>query len=155
MSNFVRNNHDDLFNAIEKLIAMLSLSLNIGKNLEPHQLAPLAKEIYHKYYFYSIDEIALVFRKGAQGEFGKLFDKLDRSTIMEWFTIYDTRDRMPIVENHRTQQEEAQKQENTNSLYAMLGGDLGINKLKKELTPDEEKEANYQTIRQKYFEGKK
>jgi hypothetical protein len=151
LSNFVKNNYNDLFLAIEKLLVMLILRLNVGKNLEPHQLTPLAKKIYSKYYFFSLDEIALVFSKGSSGEFGPLYNKLDEETIMSWFPKYQEIYRDNIVDNYRQQQNNEYEKDNLNEVFSKLGGIDGINKLKDKLSEEDQKQADYEEYRKKYF----
>jgi hypothetical protein len=102
----------NLYLCIEHLLVKLSLSLNIGKNLGEWQIVELAGDIYQKYYFYSLEEIILVLKKGRNGEFGQIYDRLDASVIMGWFDKYDTSDeRANLVQNRRINKAQEEKKE--------------------------------------------
>jgi hypothetical protein len=153
MSNFVKSNKNDLFMAIEKLIAMLVMSVNVGKTIQPNQASSVAMAIYKRYYFYSLDEIALVFRKGKQGDYGILYDKLDEGTIMEWFKKYDMDERMPYVENFRTQQNN--ETENTEgSLWNTSKGKEFLKSMVSHFEAIETDEDKFKKYREEYINNK-
>jgi hypothetical protein len=161
MSNFKKKHPAQLFDSIEKLLALLSMSLNIKNNLEPHQLAPLARAIYGKYYFYSLDEFALILRMGKQGELiskdeGKMYGKLDEETIMTWFKIYDDRFREAFVIQERTRQNEENRKGNIDGVLENLGGYDLVKKFTEDLISEDQRRKNdMQEYRERYFKTRK
>ncbi len=158
MSNFVKEFRPQLLTSIEKLLAMVAVSINVGKNITVKQLPGLAEEIYQKYYFYSIDEIALVLRKGKQGEYGKSYDRLDGMIILEWFSKYDINEREMYVTNARQQLNNDYERGSINAIYEMIGQDgvkKIIEKFEKEKEDTENREEGFQSFRDKYFKENK
>jgi hypothetical protein len=117
LSTFRRQNESAFFNNLETLIIRLSLSFNVGKNIESWQVADIATDLFHKYHYFSLEEFILVLKKGRSGEFGKTYDRLDGAIIMDWFEKYDTSDeRMVLVQQKRIALAKQDKQENEQML---------------------------------------
>lgn len=117
LSSYKRESEDVLYANLETLLIRLSMSFNLGKNLEPWQISEIATDVYQKYYFLSIEEFILVLKKGRTGDFGKVYDRLDGAIIMEWFDKYETsEERQSLVEQRRIAQERQDKQESEKSL---------------------------------------
>lgn len=167
LSSFVREFPDQLYKSIEILIAKLAMSVNVKYNIEPEQAPDIAHAIYRKYYFYSIEEVALVLRMGSEGDLimkdesdnlmkGKIYDRLSKDIILDWFKIYDQRHREPIVNNVRNKETEEYKQ-GQEDMLAVFGGEIG-NRIKERLTreiaEEQAKEESFKSWREKYF-GKK
>ncbi len=152
MSNFVKENKENLFDCIEKLLAVISFTLNVKNNLKASQLAPLAREIYSKYYFYSIDELSLVLSKGSQGDFGSLMHKFDKETIFDWFRQYEEM-REPYVENARQQAEKKDKVD-SDKFWSSPEAKEFLRKTKEKLESVETSEQKYQRMREEYFSNK-
>lgn len=121
LAQFRKENPESLYLVIETLLVKLAMSLNIGKNLEQWQITELAGDICQKYYFYSLEEIILVFKKGRIGEFGQLYDRLDSSVVMAWFEKYDTsEERMKLVQNFRVSQIHNDKKDQETQLSKLM-----------------------------------
>lgn len=144
MSEFRKDNGAELFESIEKLIATTVMGLNIKFNLNINQIPPLARSIYSKYYFYSLDEIGLIFRMGRQGELGALMHKLDEETVMNWFKTYDLEYRESLVIHARGQLNKEYEQENAKAVIEALGGDELISRFVNKIK--EEKETKEQIL---------
>lgn len=144
MSEFRKDNGPELFESIEKLIATTVMGLNIKFNLGVNQIPPLARAIYSKYYFYSLDEIGLIFRMGRQGELGPLMHKLDEETVMDWFKTYDLEYREALVINARTQLNNKYERENASVVIEALGGDALVSRFVNKIK--EEKETKEQIL---------
>ena len=132
---------------IERLLAGLALSLNVGKNLEPYQLAPLSVKIYAKYYYLSFDEIMYVFDKGSSGQYGKIYDRIDEEIILGWLSNYDTGERLEIASKKHNQDIEQSK---------MSSDEINIlSKVYEKVIQDQEaekvKEENFKKFREQYF----
>ena len=140
---------------IERLLAGLALSLNIGKNLEPHQLSGLAKKIYAKYYYLSFDEIMHVFDKGSCGSYGKLYDRIDEEIIFSWLEKFDVDERISIAEKSNSddiKEFKIQQKEHDEFLAKHLS--KYTEKLTQELEQEKIKEENYKKFREQYFSKK-
>lgn len=71
--------------------------VSVGKTFEPEMLPLIQHSIFKKYYYLTLEEYAYVLRMGAAGEYGKIYDRIDLNVIMNWFEIYDTKERMAVV----------------------------------------------------------
>lgn len=144
-----------IFTIIEKLLAALSLSLNVGKNLEPHQLDALAKKIYAKYYYLSFDEIMYVFDQGTTGKYGKLYDRIDEEVIFSWLEKYDTDERIQIANKKNSDEMEVLKQEKIEEDLLIAKHLVSFStELIKEVEQKKKKEEDYKLYRDKYFTSK-
>lgn len=140
---------------IERLLAGLALSLNVGKNLEPHQLSGLAKKIYAKYYYLSFDELMYVFDKGSSGSYGKIYDRVDEEIIFTWLEKFDTDERLNLAHKSTSEEIESQRQQKEieDNFLADLLKPL-TEKLTAELDGEKQKEDNYKKFREQYFNNK-
>lgn len=84
-------------NAIVEIIAFSAGLLNIGKNLQAHQIGFLADEILQDWYWLKIGELKFIMQQGVLGAYGELYDRLDVNMVMEWIAAYDAQ-RTEIVE---------------------------------------------------------
>lgn len=75
--------------SVGRLIAMYAGLLNIGKNLQPFQISTIASELCADYHYLTLVEVQYVMKQGVKGAYGKLYDHLDISVILEWFAQYD------------------------------------------------------------------
>jgi len=76
--------------AVIETVAFAAGLLNIGKNLQPHQIEFLADEILRDWYWLKISEIKFVMMEGVRGNYGQIYDCLDFRTVMEWICKYDS-----------------------------------------------------------------
>lgn len=158
----VRENKNDVYLAIEMLLANLAMQVNVKFNIEPHQAPGIAQTIYKQYYFYSIEEIALVLRMGSEGVLfdekggGKIYDRLSKDTIMTWFVIYDSRHRTALVENSRANLNKEYETGNEEAKAVLSGMWAKVAKaMDEEEDSAKKKEEAYRAYKQKYFEDKK
>lgn len=86
-------------------IGFASGLLNIGKNLQPHQIDFLADEILREWYWLKISEMKFVMLEGVRGNYGELYDCLDFRTVMQWLAKYDEQ-RTAVVEQENGQKVE-------------------------------------------------
>jgi hypothetical protein len=165
LSSMIKEHSTNVYLAIEMLLANLAMQVNVKFNLEPHQAPGIAQTIYKQYYFYSIEEIALVLRMGSEGVLidekgsGKIYDRLSKDVIMVWFVIYDSRHRAALVENTRSnlnKEYEKMGQENKEAMEKISAMWGKIAKAMDEETDSlAKKEKAYQEAKRKYFEDKK
>lgn len=145
----------DVYRAIEVLVANLAMQVNVKYNIEPHQAPDIARGIYKKYYFYSIEEIAIVLRKGGEGELGQIYDRLSKDIILKWFIEYDTRFRDQLVNSTR-QQINNEYEQGQEEISTILGPAIAkiIEKMDKEDQEATDKEKNYKAFKEEYFKSK-
>lgn len=133
---------------IERLLAGLALSMNVGKNLQPHQLDGLAKKIYAKYYYFSFDELLYVFDKGASGGYGKIYDRIDEEIIFTWLESFDTGERIQIAENANVSEIESYEEQKKAELEFLS---RLLEPVAQVLEEEKQKEENYKKFREQYF----
>lgn len=140
---------------IERLLAGLAMSLNVGKNLEPHQLSGLAKKIYAKYYYLSFDELMHVFDKGSSGGYGKIYDRVDEEIIFTWLEKFDTDERINIAQISISEEIENQKEQKEieDNFLADILKPL-TEKLTAELDGEKKNEEDYKKFKEQYFNNK-
>lgn len=74
--------------AVSEMIAQAAALLNVGKNIQPHQIGFLADDIQREYYFLTIGEIRYIMERGIRGEYGTSYDRIDAQTVSEWIENY-------------------------------------------------------------------
>lgn len=74
--------------AVEMIIAEAATLLNIGKNLQPHQINYLACEILQEYYWLNLADIRLIMKQGIAGKYGQIYDRLDVQVALDWLAQY-------------------------------------------------------------------
>tara|TARA_R110000744_G_scaffold87868_1_gene171462 strand:+ start:3021 stop:3578 length:558 start_codon:yes stop_codon:yes gene_type:complete len=80
---------DSLHALIEIHIWNLNSTMNLQNKLNEAQVMEIAVEIISMYYYLTMEDIYLIFRKAKRGEFGKVYGSLSMIDIFEWFTKYD------------------------------------------------------------------
>lgn len=73
---------------IETWIINLSEFVNLGKGMSPSQVIETALMIMDEFYYMSLADINLVFRRAKSGYYGQLYDRLDGQIILGWFRAY-------------------------------------------------------------------
>lgn len=97
--------------SVERLIVMYAGLLNIGKNLQPFQISTIASEVCADYHYLTLAEVQYVMKQGVKGSYGKLYDHLDISIILEWFAQYDA-ERVEIAASRAREAHKAVLKEN-------------------------------------------
>lgn len=77
--------------------------LNATNSLTTAQIADLTVRISKQYYYFRLDELVYVLDRGAQGEYGRDYNRVDAGLIMGWLEQYDTTERLWAVEEARQQ----------------------------------------------------
>lgn len=75
--------------AVIQIIAEAAALLNIGKNLQPHQIEFLAEDILQDWFYLTIGEIRYIMQQGIRNRWGNIYDRLDVETVMGWIGQYD------------------------------------------------------------------
>lgn len=91
---------------MEMLVQMISNVndfFNVSRPMNAVQIMETAKLISKVYYFLKFEEIKFVFENAKTGTWGKIYERLDGSVILEWFEKYDLQ-RTHAVEMERVSQ---------------------------------------------------
>lgn len=75
--------------AVIQIIAEAAALLNIGKNLQPHQIEFLAEDILQDWFYLTIGEVRYIMQQGIRNRWGNIYDRLDVETVMGWIGQYD------------------------------------------------------------------
>lgn len=137
-----------------KLLVLCADSITVNNKFGLAQIPMYREAIFKKYYFLTIDEIAYVLKNGIMGAYKKEYNKLDLETLMTWFEIYDTSERMEWLDmrNHNEKIESIKQLEKTTAIVPKEVTD----KIIKSLVGDsEEKESRYKIIKEKFIEDQK
>lgn len=73
---------------IESWIVNLRMFFNVGRAMTDAQTFETAMMIVEEYPYLNIADINLIFKNAKLGKYGKLYDRLDGSIILEWFERY-------------------------------------------------------------------
>lgn len=74
--------------AIVDIVSRAAAMLNVGKQLQPHQVEFLADEILLEYYWLNIGELRYLFLQGTRGEYGTIYDRFDSTVVFGWIEKY-------------------------------------------------------------------
>ena len=79
-------------NALEQIlqymIAKTVKAFNISRNMDPEQIVELSSQIRSDFYYLKLSEIFFVLKEARSGKMGKIYERLDEPTIMQWFNDY-------------------------------------------------------------------
>lgn len=83
-------NEEELVEDIMLLLIWLKKQLNINNNISPEQIKSLAVELVEEKELMSItvDELAVIFKNGKNGNYGSDFHRLDAQIIYGWIRKY-------------------------------------------------------------------
>ena len=98
---------------IMQLVTRCTQLLNVQNNMNAMQIEFCAEQILEKMWMYSLEDIQLCLDRGAIGEYGTIYNRIDPATILAWFPQYDQQ-REPFVTAIR----EAKQQ--GNNIYEMF-----------------------------------
>lgn len=78
----------DLLKVIIFLIKNLCDSLNIKENMNALQILETANEIMEKFTHESLDDLILCFKKAKNGEYGIIYNRMDRAVLLAFWAKY-------------------------------------------------------------------
>jgi len=89
ISAFAKNiSQDAVLAMIELHLIALNESLNVHQKLSEYQMKEISVEIISLFYYMTMTEIALVFRRAKRGFYGEIKFSIDISKIIQWFEQY-------------------------------------------------------------------
>ena len=72
-----------------QLVTRCTQLLNVQNNMNSVQIEFCAENILDKMWMYSLEDIQLCLDRGAIGEYGTIYNRIDPATILAWFPLYD------------------------------------------------------------------
>jgi hypothetical protein len=66
-----------------------------------------------KMWMYSLEDVQLCLDRGAIGEYGTIYNRIDPATILAWFPLYDQQ-RQTAIESHN------EKEKQNNNIYEIF-----------------------------------
>lgn len=100
-----------------KMITEISLFVNVGKNMDIDQINQTANLLYEKCMVLKIEDLKLFSKKFRTGEFGKLYDRLDGTIIIEAMDVYFDK-RMTYAESIHMQEHHQRKKEEKDEIQS-------------------------------------
>lgn len=85
---------------VAQMLAWVNALLNVGKGLRGEQLQPTAQLLVEENRMLNVADFRLALKKGAKGDYGTTYDRLDVQVIQTWLNQYWS-DRLEAAEQHR------------------------------------------------------
>ena len=89
VSGLRKADEDGVAEAVGNLLIYLAQQFNVVRNLTNTQVLILSQELPRRYWRWHIDEFAYVLKEAIAGTWGKVYDRLDPPTVLEWFAAYE------------------------------------------------------------------
>jgi len=136
----------DMNATLHYLIYWVRDSLSVGKSLTDKQIAIAGELIFDDYYYLTIADFKLCFKKGIKGEYGKLYDRIDTQILYEWVSAY-ANERFEYIRELGSEETEHNKKEYYDAAIVKKMQDMLEKKVRKELVEKQyQKTFHYQTI---------
>jgi hypothetical protein len=78
----------DIASAIDWQVEILTMTLNIGNNLNTFQKKDLVYNFLDKYSHETLEDFVLCFKMAKDGQFGIIYNRIDREVINTWMQKY-------------------------------------------------------------------
>jgi hypothetical protein len=98
---------------IMQLVTRCTQLLNVQNNMNAMQIEFCAENIMEKMWMYSLEDVQLCLDRGAIGEYGTIYNRIDPATVLTWFPLYDAQ-RQTAIEMHN------EKEKQANNIYEMF-----------------------------------
>jgi len=72
-----------------ELVTRCTQLVNVQNNMNALQIEFCAENILEKLWMYSLEDVQLCLDRGAIGEYGTIYNRIDPATILAWFPLYD------------------------------------------------------------------
>ena len=150
--------------SIDILLCGMVDKIKVANKFSEGEIPFLIDAIYKSYWYFTLDEIAYVFKKGITGDFKKPYNKLDIETVLDWLHEYDSKERLNLLEkrDHNKKMEAKQLQESTFKEVSKEFVNEMVKKIAEEnnldVTPKNEvseKEKAYKEYKMKYLNSNK
>jgi hypothetical protein len=81
---------------IMQLVTRCTQLLNVQNNMNALQIEFCAENIMEKMWMYSLEDVQLCLDRGAIGEYGTIYNRIDPATVLAWFPLYDQQRQLAI-----------------------------------------------------------
>jgi hypothetical protein len=89
LAELKRTNENAVSTQLRVLIGWVRVQLNVHSNLSKDQIAMIAADLLETYKGMTLEEIAISFKNGIQGKYGRNEYAIDIQTIHHWITSYN------------------------------------------------------------------
>jgi hypothetical protein len=96
-----------------QLVTRCSQLLNVQHNMNALQIEFCAENILEKMWMYSLEDVQLCLDRGAIGEYGTIYNRIDPATILSWFPLYDAQRQIAVEAIN-------QKAKENNNIYELF-----------------------------------
>lgn len=147
--------------AIALALLRLTEGLNVTNTLTDNQISKLTTTIGQTYYYLRFEELLYIFEKGASGGYGKDFNRLDGSVIMQWIEQYDVEERtdqaIALAQQRQGPKPEPLTDDQLKEFYRKAGlkveNAFVDNSHKRQAERDREADQGYQAFRRQYLQN--
>lgn len=108
----------DVVDFLGVIITELITFFNIGKNMNPFQIAQTAEIVLPLVGELKVADLRICFDKAKRGDYGKVYDRLDGQVVSEWLNAY-RRERDAQIEGFRIAQASEFKAFDKNPLISL------------------------------------
>jgi hypothetical protein len=98
---------------IMELVTRCTQLLNVQNNMNAIQIEFCAENILEKMWMYSLEDVQLCLDRGAIGEYGTIYNRIDPATILAWFPKYDAQRQIAVEAIN-------QKAKENNNIYELF-----------------------------------
>lgn len=81
---------------IMQLVTRCTQLLNVQNNMNALQIEFCAENIMEKMWMYSLEDVQLCLDRGAIGEYGTIYNRIDPATVLAWFPLYDQQRQLAV-----------------------------------------------------------
>ena len=98
---------------IMQLVTRCTQLLNVQNNMNALQIEFCAENIMEKMWMYSLEDVQLCLDRGAIGEYGTIYNRIDPATVLAWFPLYDQQRQLAVDGIN-------EKEKQANNIYEMF-----------------------------------
>ena len=89
-----------------QLVTRCTQLLNVQNNMNAVQIEFCAENILEKMWMYSLEDVQLCLDRGAIGEYGTIYNRIDPATILAWFPKYDAQRQIAVEAINQNEQQQ-------------------------------------------------
>jgi len=122
---------------VMQLVTRCTQLVNVQHNMNALQIEFCAENIIEKMWMYSLQDVQLCLDRGAIGQYGTLFNRIDPATIIAWFVKYDQQRQIAVETINNDQQKQNNIYEIFDNEEMLQAAHYAVDKLSiKEQAPD-------------------
>ena len=89
-----------------QLVTRCTQLINVQQNMNAVQIEFCAENILEKMWMYSLEDVQLCLDRGAIGEYGTIYNRIDPATILAWFPKYDAQRQIAVEAINQNEQQQ-------------------------------------------------